>query len=111
MNIFVVEYFHELFLQKTILKSLCFISIKCSREKFQCDVGYSGHEVDSYICCIVARTLGATSIERHISLGRSMYGSDQAASLEPAGLRHLVGSVRKIELAMGDGIKRIIGKK
>ena len=77
------------------------------REKFQCDVGYSGHEVDSYICCIVARTLGATSIERHISLGRSMYGSDQAASLEEAGLQRMVRDVRRVNTVLGDGVKRV----
>ena len=55
-----------------------------------------------------AVALGITSLERHITLNRAMYGSDQSASVEPAGLRNLVGAVRKIEKAMGDGIKRPI---
>jgi N-acetylneuraminate synthase len=55
-----------------------------------------------------ASALDITSLERHITLNRSMYGSDQSASIEPSGLRQLVGAVRKIEIAMGDGVKRII---
>ena len=54
-----------------------------------------------------AAALGITSLERHITLDRAMYGSDQAASVSPEGLRQLVGAVRKIETAMGDGEKRI----
>ncbi|OUU51941.1 MAG: N-acetylneuraminate synthase [Pelagibacteraceae bacterium TMED65] len=81
--------------------------IKTLREKFNCNVGYSGHEVGLAIS-YAASALGITSLERHITLDRSMYGSDQAASIEPAGLRQLVGAVRKIELAMGDGKKRIL---
>ena len=81
--------------------------IKTLQEKYQCNVGYSGHEVGLAISCAAA-TLGIASLERHITLDRSMYGSDQSASVEPSGLRNLVGSVRKIEVAMGDGIKKII---
>ncbi|MCK4888319.1 MAG: N-acetylneuraminate synthase family protein, partial [Candidatus Aminicenantes bacterium] len=55
-----------------------------------------------------AAALGITSLERHITLKRSMYGSDQAASIEPNGLRTLIGAVRKIEKGMGDGEKRFI---
>ena len=77
------------------------------KEKFKCNVGYSGHEVGLAIS-YAATALGITSLERHISLDRSMYGSDQSASVEAAGLRQLVGAVRKIEIAMGDGVKRII---
>ena len=55
-----------------------------------------------------AAALGINSLERHITLDRAMYGSDQAASIEPNGLRQLIGAVRKIELALGDGKKRII---
>lgn len=77
------------------------------KNKFNCDVGYSGHEVPSYICCIVATTLGATSIERHITLDRSMYGSDQPASLEEKGLERMVRDVRRVETVLGDGIKRV----
>ena len=77
------------------------------KKKFKCEVGYSGHET-SVSPSLFAWSLGADYIERHITLDRSMYGSDQAASIEPAGLRQLIGAVRKIELAMGDGVKRII---
>lgn len=81
--------------------------IETLRNQFNCNVGYSGHETSSYIVCISAAVLGATSIERHITLDRSMYGSDQAASLEPAGLIRMVRDVRRIETIMGDGVKRI----
>ncbi len=81
--------------------------IKNLRERFNCNVGYSGHEVGLAIS-YAAIALGASSLERHITLDRSMYGSDQAASVEPAGFKQLVGAVRKIESAMGDGKKRII---
>ncbi|MDB0021100.1 N-acetylneuraminate synthase family protein [Candidatus Pseudothioglobus singularis] len=80
--------------------------IKTLRNKFNCNVGYSGHEVGLAIS-YAAAALGITSLERHITLDRSMYGSDQSASVEPPGFRQLVGAVRKIELAMGDGIKTI----
>jgi N-acetylneuraminate synthase len=81
--------------------------ISTLREKYQCNIGYSGHETGVAISTASA-ALGITSLERHITLDRAMYGSDQAASLEPAGLRQLVSSVRKIEKAMGDGVKKII---
>jgi N-acetylneuraminate synthase len=70
-------------------------------------VGYSGHEVGLAVS-YAAAALGVTSLERHITLDRSMYGSDQSASVSRSGLRQLVGAVRKIELAMGDGIKKIL---
>lgn len=72
------------------------------REKYGCKVGYSGHEVGLSIS-YAAVALGASSLERHITLSRAMYGSDQSASVEPAGFRQLVGAVRKIEKALGDG--------
>ena len=81
--------------------------IKTLKEKFKCDVGYSGHETGLAIS-YAAASLGITSLERHITLDRAMYGSDQSASIEPAGLRQLIGGIRKIELAMGDGKKKII---
>jgi len=77
------------------------------REKFKCDVGYSGHEIGLTVS-IAAAALGATSIERHITLDRAMYGSDQAASVEPPGLKKLVKAVRIVDKAMGDGEKRVI---
>jgi N-acetylneuraminate synthase len=76
-------------------------------ERYQCNVGYSGHESGIIVsCAAVAR--GATSLERHITLDRAMYGSDQAASLEIAGLRRLVGYVRDIEGALGSATKRVM---
>ena len=84
--------------------------IETLRNKFSCNVGYSGHEVGLAVS-YAASALGITSLERHITLDRAMYGSDQAASIEPNGLRQLVGAVRKIELAMGDGKKRIIDEE
>jgi len=81
--------------------------IKTLREKFDCNVGYSGHEVGLAVS-YAAAALNITSLERHITLDRAMYGSDQSASVEPSGFRQLVGAVRKIELAMGDGIKKTI---
>jgi len=85
-------------------------AIKTLRQKFNCDVGYSGHEAGLSIS-YAAAALGITSLERHITLGRSMYGSDQAASVEPAGLTMLVGAVHKIELAMGDGVIRFLDEE
>ena len=76
-------------------------------KKFKCKVGYSGHEISSYSICLAATLLGATSIERHITLDRSMYGSDQAASLEPPGLIRLVRDIRELDFILGDG-KKII---
>jgi len=77
-------------------------AIKTLQEKYSCDVGYSGHEVGLAVS-YAATALGVTSLERHITLDRAMYGSDQSASVEPSGFRMLVGAVRKIEQAMGDG--------
>ncbi|MDC0884183.1 N-acetylneuraminate synthase family protein [Nitrosopumilus sp.] len=81
--------------------------IQTLKEKFQCNVGYSGHESMGYLICVSAVLLGASSIERHITLDRSMYGSDQSASLEPQGLERLVRDIRGIDKILGDGIKRI----
>ena len=81
--------------------------IKTLRKKFNCNVGYSGHEAGLAVS-YAAAALGISSLERHITLDRAMYGSDQAASIEPAGLKHLVTAIRKIEKAMGDGIKKTI---
>ena len=82
-------------------------NLKCIpmlRDRYNCDVGYSGHEVGLAVS-YGAAALDITSLERHITLDRTMYGSDQAASIEPGGLRQLVAVVRKIERAMGDGKK------
>jgi len=81
--------------------------INTLRDKYHCKVGYSAHETGIAIST-AASALGISSLERHITLDRAMYGSDQSASVEPAGLRQLVGAVRKCEIAMGDGVKRVI---
>jgi len=82
-------------------------TIKTLKERYKCNVGYSGHE-SGLAVSFAASALGISSLERHITLDRSMYGSDQSASLSPEGLRQLVGGVRKIQEAMGDGVKKII---
>ena len=77
-------------------------AIKTLREKYNCDIGYSGHEVGLAVS-YAAAALGITSLERHITLDRAMYGSDQPASVEPMGFRMLLGTIRNIEKAMGTG--------
>lgn len=76
------------------------------RNKFPCPIGYSGHEV-GLATTVAAVALGASFIERHITLDRAMWGSDQAASIEPQGLRRLVKDIRSVEAALGDGEKRV----
>jgi len=82
-------------------------TIKTLRKRYNCNIGYSGHEVGLAVS-YAAAALGITSLERHITLDRAMYGSDQSASVEPSGFRMLVSAIRKIEQAMGDGKKRIL---
>ena len=84
--------------------------INSLRNRYECNVGYSGHEVGLAIS-YAAAAMGISSLERHITLDRAMYGSDQSASVEPNGLNQLVGGVRVIEKAMGDGEKRLIGSE
>jgi N-acetylneuraminate synthase len=84
--------------------------INTLRDRYKCNVGYSGHEVGLAVS-YAAAALGITSLERHITLDRAMYGSDQAASIEPAGLRMLVGAIRKIKKAMGNGVICINAKE
>lgn len=86
------------------------LSIKTLRERYSVPIGYSGHETDTAISC-AAVALGASSLERHITLDRCMYGSDQTASIEISKLCHLVKEVRKIEIALGDGIKVVTEKE
>ncbi|MCK4532344.1 N-acetylneuraminate synthase family protein [bacterium] len=80
--------------------------IQSLRKRYNCKVGYSGHEIGLQIS-LAAVAMGVTSIERHITLDRTMYGSDQAASLESGGVIKLVRDIRIIEKAMGDGVKRV----
>lgn len=76
------------------------------RQVFPCPIGYSGHEV-GLVTSVVAVALGACMIERHITLDRAMWGSDQAASVEPGGFERLVKYVRVTEQALGDGVKHV----
>ena len=80
--------------------------IQTLQHRYDCPVGYSGHEVGLQ-ATFAAVTLGADFIERHITLDRAMWGSDQAASVEPWGLMRLVRDIRVIENALGDGQKRV----
>jgi N-acetylneuraminate synthase len=80
--------------------------IQTLRETFSCPIGYSGHEV-GLIPSIVAVALGACFVERHITLDRAMWGSDQAASVEPGGFERLVKYIRVSEQSLGDGVKRV----
>jgi len=78
--------------------------IKVMNEKYGVNVGYSGHEQDTLVS-VLAVAAGATSIERHITLDRTMYGSDQKASIEPNELKELVKKIREAEVIMGTGNK------
>ena len=114
-----VEQAVSVFRNMVVLRSVAYIStypsandelnlsvIKMLAERFKVPIGYSGHEA-SVSPSIFAAALGAKFIERHVTLDRAMYGSDQSASLEPSGLRQLVGALRKLPGSYGDGIKRI----
>ena len=70
-------------------------------------VGYSGHET-GLASSVAAAALGACMVERHITLDRAMWGSDQAASLEPNGIMRLVRDIRLVETALGDGEKAVV---
>jgi sialic acid synthase SpsE len=103
------------------LRRLCYIAIqpipapledlnlKCIqtlKERYNCEVGYSGHEF-RLGTSVAAVYLGATCIERHITLDRTMWGSDHMSSVEPQGLIKMVKGIRELEIALGDGIKRV----
>lgn len=81
-------------------------TIQSFSENYQVPVGYSGHERGLQVT-IAAVALGATFIERHITLDRSMWGTDHSASLEPEGVKKLVRDIRIVELALGDGKKKV----
>lgn len=80
--------------------------VQTLKETYPCPIGYSGHEV-GLIPSVVAVALGACLVERHITLDRAMWGSDQAASVEPGGFERLVKYIRVTELSLGDGVKRV----
>ncbi|MCH7972259.1 MAG: N-acetylneuraminate synthase family protein [Chloroflexi bacterium] len=80
--------------------------IQTLAEEFDCPVGYSGHEV-GLSTTVASVALGAAFVERHITLNRAMWGSDQAASVEPQGMTRLARDIRLIESALGDGVKKV----
>lgn len=85
------------------------INLRCIpmlRERYGVPIGYSGHE-KGLATSIAAVAMGACVVERHITLDRSQWGSDQSASVEPQGLTRLVRDIRVVEQAMGDGVKRV----
>jgi len=79
-------------------------------QRFGVPVGYSGHET-GIPSSVAAVTLGANMVERHLTLDRAMWGSDQAASLEPNGITRLVRDIRLIETSLGDGKKRVFDRE
>ena len=87
--------------EETNLRTMAMLS-----ERYGVPVGYSGHEPGLQVS-VAAVALGATAVERHITLDRAMWGSDHAASLEPRGLETLVRDIRVVEKALGDGVKRV----
>ncbi|MEJ5203401.1 MAG: N-acetylneuraminate synthase family protein, partial [Anaerolineales bacterium] len=80
--------------------------IQTLKSEYDCPIGYSGHEV-GLIPSVVAVALGACLVERHFTLDRAMWGSDQAASVEPGGFERLVKYIRVTEMALGDGVKKV----
>lgn len=85
------------------------LNLACMHElkaRYDCDVGYSGHEVTMFPS-VMAAMMGAVAVERHITLDRAMYGSDQSASLEKRGIELVASYIREIPTCVGDGIKRI----
>ena len=81
--------------------------IQTLKERYNTPVGWSGHEV-GLATTVAAVAMGANMIERHITLDRASWGSDQSASVEPQGLKRLVRDIRVVESAMGDGIKNVL---
>ena len=80
--------------------------IETLKKAYDCPIGYSGHEV-GLVTSVIAVALGASLVERHITLDRAMWGSDQAASVEPVGFRRLVKDIRVTEQALGNGVKTV----
>ena len=89
------------------------LNLRCMgtlRDKYACPVGYSGHE-SSVMPSVIAAAFGAVAVERHITLDRAMYGSDQSASLEKRGIQLMVGYIRDIAKVAGDGTRKITDKE
>ena len=86
-------------------------AIRSLEERYKIPIGYSGHEVGVLPSVFAVVAFGAVCIERHITLNRAMWGSDQAASLEPDGMRRLVKYVKLWSVAQGDGVKRVFDRE
>ena len=82
--------------------------IKVLRDRYQCNIGYSGHEKGGKLISLAAICLGSTSLERHLTLDRTMYGSDQAASITPLGFKSLISEIRILEKALTGSEKKNI---
>lgn len=98
---------HSVSIYPTRSEDLNLRMINTLREEFNCVVGYSGHET-GLPATLASVALGASIVERHFTLDRSMWGTDQAASVEPEGMRRLVRGIRTVEKALGDGVKRVL---
>jgi N-acetylneuraminate synthase len=92
------------------LEELNIKTIPTLRQRYGVPVGYSGHE-SGIVSTAAAVALGACMVERHITMDRAMWGSDQAASLGPSGLMKVVQYVRDVEKSLGDGVKRVIDRE
>ena len=89
------------------------LNLKCIpmlRERYGVPVGYSGHET-GLASSVAAAVLGACMVERHVTMNRASWGSDQAASLEPSGTMRLARDIRLVEMSMGDGVKRLLPRE
>lgn len=98
--------FHTTSTYPTDLNEINLNVIKEFKERYSCPIGYSGHE-RGVMPSVLAVAYGATSVERHITLDRTMFGSDQVASLEPQGLYRLVRDIRQVPTVSGDGVKKV----
>jgi len=81
------------------------------KERYKCNVGYSGHEKGGLAITLAASGMGISSIERHITIDRSLYESDQSASLEPAAMKQLISSIRKVENAFSNNKKTMLDEE
>jgi N-acetylneuraminate synthase len=88
------------------LEELNLRAIQTLKERYKVPVGYSGHEV-GLATSVAAAVLGACMVERHITMDRAMWGSDQAASVEPQGFWRLIKDIRGVEKSLGDGVKQV----
>ena len=94
------ELMHCVSTYQTKPKDVNLNKINAMKKKYNCNVGYSGHE-NGIAISLAATVLGISSLERHITLDRTMYGSDQSASIEESGMKNLISSIKKVQLAMG----------